>query len=103
MNPNVTDAWQQLQDLHNQFTKEILVRKDIRVRGLALDRSVELGLGHEEKGVLPTTKFMRFETTQRNISTMRELANAILDACDFVEGCNPQWAAQPKPSPWTIP
>jgi NADPH-dependent 7-cyano-7-deazaguanine reductase QueF len=34
----------------------------------------------------------QYHTTQRNVTTMRELAAAILATCDFVEHCNPAWA-----------
>lgn len=81
------DAWRQAHELHQRFTTKVDVRADLRVMAHACDRTVSFGLGYER------TDFggWRFHTTKRNVGTMRELANALLDACDFVEESNPEW------------
>lgn len=83
------DAWKQYHDLVERFTTEVEVRPDIHVRGLAWDRGVEVIVfseGHPMKRTWQSTR-------KRNIDTMRELAKAINDACDFVEQNNPEWAS----------
>lgn len=87
------DAWEQFQDLRKKFTQEVEVRKDIVVTARALDRGVELRLRDKDwhdKGPVGHS----IATGPRNIKTMRELAQAILDACDFVESSNPEWASR---------
>ena len=86
------DAWEQADVLRRRFTKEWLVRADLRVRALGTERCVEFGLGDTHDGL---NRFrMRFETTRRNVGTMREVAAALIAACDFVDEANPQWASR---------
>jgi hypothetical protein len=85
------DAWKQEHDLHEKFTKEWDVRPDLSVVALACDRTVRFDLRYSDDGPL---KMGRWHSTQRNVGTMRELANALLDACDFVEASNPKWTAR---------
>lgn len=74
----MSDAWKQLDDLQRKYTQEIEVRRDLVVTALGTERGVRLTLGAR--------------STQRNVSTMRELAQALLEACAFVEDANPEWA-----------
>lgn len=87
------DAWKQYVDLLEQFTIEEEVRPDLVVRGLAWDRSVEFTLIETDytKDEFDLTR-RRYHSTTRNVKTMRELAKALLEACDFVEETNPVWA-----------
>lgn len=87
------DAWRQHDELLDRFTKEWEVRPDLVVTAYACDRSVQFSLIEID----PTKD--RFDlqrehhhTTQRSVSTMQELAEALLAACDFVEESNPTWA-----------
>lgn len=89
------DAWQQLHDLLDKYTKEWEVRPDLKVVARATDRTVDFQLGRMRKGWLDIETIHFDYGTTRNIHTMRELAQALLDACDFVEGCNPKWANLP--------
>lgn len=91
----MTDAWEQLHDLLKGFTEETSVRHDIRVVARACDRGVELQIAKFDytKDQFDPRRTSWQSTRPRNISTMRELAQALLDACDFVEQSNPEWAA----------
>lgn len=73
---------------------EVDVRHDIVVAALGLDRAVMLTFREtdHDKDALDKRRY-RYHTTQRNVSTMRELAQALLDACDFVDESNPVWAS----------
>lgn len=84
------DAWKQYHDLVERFTTKVEVRPDIHVKGLAWDRGVEV-IVFSEGGPMNRTWQ---STRKRNIDTMRELAKAINDACDFVEINNPKWASR---------
>jgi hypothetical protein len=84
------DAWLQSFELRQKYTKEIEVRKDLQVYGLGTERTVRLALGYP----LDHDPIMRFKTIDRNVATMRELAHALLEACDFVEQSNPEWASK---------
>jgi hypothetical protein len=84
------DAWKQYYDLLKTFTRRTEVRSDIEVIAHATDRSVELILWDERKNDLSFTKYKT--TGKRNVATLRELAKALNDACDFVEESNPEWA-----------
>lgn len=91
------DAWEQHHDLVERYTKEWEPRPDLRVDAYGLDRSVRVSVGNLRDSQSPLSKLGRYDwhsSGQRNVSTMRELAESILAACDFVEGCNPQWAAR---------
>ena len=88
------DAWKQYHDLLNQFTQTTEVRSDITVMGHACDRSVELVL--EKPSRTGTSKMDYLSTGKRNVGTMRELGEALLAACDFVEANNPVWASKGK-------
>ena len=84
------DAWQQRADLLDRFHEEWNVRHDLRVEALACDRGVRLGLAYPRTG--DPFDMREWHTTQRNVGTMRELAQALLAACDFVDAANPEWA-----------
>lgn len=87
------DAWKQHLDLLDTFTQSAEVRKDLRVTAHATDRAVELIVYYPSTG--KRFEMPRYHTTgPRNVGTMRELANAILAACDFVDESNPTWAAR---------
>lgn len=92
------DAYQQKSELYKKYSKDWNVRQDLAVRANGTDRSVTLRVGYIEdspkflgSGNTPKGKDGRAIIT-RNVITMRELAQAILDACDFVDGVNPKWA-----------
>jgi hypothetical protein len=85
------DAWEQLHDLWEENSKEWKVRPDLKVFARGPDRGVELRVGTSKRKVMDQT-FWNFYTTDRNVGTMRELAQALLDACDFVDAVNPEWA-----------
>lgn len=90
------DAWKQHHDLMEKFTREFKPRADLRVVGQAAYRTVVVGIGESTK-LTGTAKEMHpydWHETTRNVSTMRELAEAILAACDFVEQSNPVWASR---------
>ncbi len=85
------DAWEQRHHLMIEYTQEWEVRSDLKVTAQGCDRCVQLAVG---LGV-PHPKFpwmQKFHYTQRNVDTMRELAGALLAACDLVEKANPTWA-----------
>lgn len=89
----MTDAWKQLDDLEEKYTKEVEVRPDLVVTALGLERGVMFTLLETDHDYDTLDKrHYRHHSTQRNVSTMRELAQALLDACDFVEQANPKWA-----------
>lgn len=73
------DAWLQLCNLLERFTQERMVRRDLIVTALATERKVRLRTDPS--------------VTDHNVGTMRELAEAILVACDFVDDSNPTWAS----------
>ena len=93
----MTDAWKQQDDLLRRFTKEWKVRADLRVTAHATERGVELEVGElreDYRGSLDIRgRFIWHSTDKRNVSTMRELANTLLAACDFVDESNPKWAS----------
>lgn len=83
------DAWKQLHDLLGANTTSLDVRHDLSVTAHGCNRSVELNLAYHTDDV----GMRRWHSTgERNVGTMRELAQALLDACDFVEQVNPTWA-----------
>lgn len=86
------DAWKQHDQLVRKFTADWEVRSDLRIVALACDRAVRLEIA---SGV--NAKFSELpnwhDSGPRNVSTMRELAYALLEACDFVEKANPTWAS----------
>ncbi len=84
------DAWKKYCDLCDEYSTYTEVRPDIHVRAIAYNRGVELIVFD---GVIPLNRSFQ-STGKRNISTMRELAKALNDACDFVEESNPEWAKQ---------
>lgn len=84
------DAWQQYADLHERFTLANEVRPDLRVVALACQRGVRLELAEfREDG-----ERVWSTSGKRNVATMRELAAALIAACDFVDAANPEWAAR---------
>ena len=93
--PYTNDAWYQHHNLISKYTKEVDVgsTKNLSVVALAHERGVELSIGT----AIETNRFGRemswTSTGKRNVATMRELAKAINDACDFVEENNPKWAS----------
>lgn len=89
------DAWKQYSDLVSTFTKTNKVRFDIKVTGRAWDRHVELEIGTVNRDyAAPDPRHITWHSTgTRNVSTLRELADAIVAACDFVDNLNPEWAS----------
>lgn len=83
------DAWKQYHDLLEKYTLVVEPRQDLEVFGHATDRSVEV-IVYEDG---PRLLRKHLSTGKRNVDTMRELAKAINDACDFVEKHNPTWAS----------
>ena len=86
------DAWFQKDQLLKRTTKKIEVRSDLIVTAVASDRRVDLTIVKEvlSKDFAPKNK--SYTVRQANTATMRELAQAIIDACDFVEDQNPEWS-----------
>lgn len=91
---DLPDAWKQYRDLLDKYTREREIRADLRVLAHACDRSVEFRLGERRERSHPSSLVSPYtwHTTKRNVDTMRELAYALLDACDFVDASNPTWA-----------
>lgn len=89
------DAWKQLLDVQDRFTRAIDVRPDLKVEAFGCERSVRFTWTDEDhtKDVLDPRR-KRHHWTERNVSTMRELAEALLAACDFVDHVNPGWAGK---------
>jgi hypothetical protein len=87
------DAWLQLHELMEKFTEQWEVRRDINVTAWATHRTVELTLTREIPGMSAPNNKDWYSTGKRNVGTMRELAEAIIAACDYVEECNPMWAS----------
>lgn len=86
----VLDAWELQRNLQQATTRSWEVRSDISVDALGADRCVRLTITERPSGEwdIPTVLAVR----QGNVITMRELAQTILAACDFVEEINPTWA-----------
>lgn len=90
------DAWKQYSDLFSRFYTSVKVREDLIVEALGVERTVRFTLKTDNpnaRGPFSIDRWFR-HSTQRNVSTMRELAQALLDACDFVDASNPQWASK---------
>lgn len=76
MTTDTPDAYQQLIAIQQKFIKNWKTRPDLEVTALAHERGIKV-----------------YTTDRRhNVSTMREFAQSILEACDFVEESNPDWA-----------
>lgn len=92
---SVKDAWRQAHELFEKFTQRVEIRPDLSVTAHACDRSVEVAISKIDYSKSRWDKgYCTWHTSgQRNVSTMRELAQAILEACDFVEASNPTWAS----------
>jgi hypothetical protein len=87
------DAWKRVHDLYAETCQEWEVRHDLKVTALGPERGVRLTIVKDRPGATSSHEpKMHVDTGKRNVSTMRELAQAILDACDFVEAVNPEWA-----------
>lgn len=78
--PPDVDVWKQVHDLWKAYSRKWKVRSDLVVTALGPDRTVRLQVGSAD--------------VRRNVNTMRELAAALLAACDFVEMANPRWASR---------
>lgn len=90
--PVAPDAWALHYALLEQFTRVLEVRPDIKVYGYGCDRTVELVSLKADGGGGPRRVSSPFG--RRNVMTYRELAYALLEACDFVDAANPEWAAR---------
>lgn len=91
------DAWEQVHRLWEEYTKDWQVRPDLKVTALGTDRTVRLAVGRDPMYSLdphPNPVERQFAVTDRNVNTMRELAEALLAACDFVDAANPEWASR---------
>lgn len=86
------DAWKQLKELHEQYTREWEVRPDLAVTALGTDRGVRLGVRYHA-GNPRELDMPKWHFRSGNVETMRELAQALLTACDFVDKANPEWSA----------
>lgn len=85
------DAWKQMDELLERYTKRTDVRPDITVVAHATQRGVEL-IVWDDPALNPLSKRGYKSTGKRNVGALRELAQAINDACDFVQQSNPEWA-----------
>lgn len=92
------DAWAQLDDLLKQYTKRWEVRPDLAVLAHATKYCVELRMGeprnNDHDDPLSKIGRYRWHVTNRNVGTMKELAQALLKACEFVEESNQKWAGR---------
>lgn len=91
------DAWKQHDDLIRQYTDKTKVRADIEVVARAVERGVEVRIGRRNPKATNSYEFPQWlwsSTGKRNVNTMRELAAAIVAACDFVDESNPVWASK---------
>lgn len=91
------DAWKQHADLMERFTQRTEVRDNLIVTAHGTKRGVEVTLVETIPGAPELANKIYHSTGRRNVATMRQLAQALNDACDFVESVNPRWAAYPKP------
>jgi hypothetical protein len=89
--PYADDAWRKYDNLVNELSTYTEVRGDIHIHAIAYNRGVELIVF---SGPVADMKRKWQSTGKRNVSTMRELAQALNDACDFVESNNPKWAGK---------
>lgn len=101
------DAWVQLYELRERFTLKAEIRADLRVTAHACSRAVEVAIaeidGTKDRWAMDRIRWQ--SSGPRNVGTMRELAQALLDACDFVDQSNPEWAERNdrwKSEPTTI-
>lgn len=95
------DAWKQLHELWDKFSTRVDVRNDLRVEALGPDRAVRVSIAYPQQ---KAHEIRRWHTSMpRNVGTMRELAQAIIDACDFVDAVNPKWASHHPAGPIVIP
>lgn len=93
--PDEVDAWKQAREIAIRYTQEREVRRDLVVTALGTERAVRLRVGDRSyNSIKPNPKDHTEEPriTTRNVETMRDLAHAILEACDFVESVNPTWS-----------
>lgn len=68
------DAWKQLHDLEEKYTRVWEFRPDLDVVAVGTERCVVLnGVPH-------------------NVGTVREYVAVLVEACDFVDKANPTWA-----------
>lgn len=95
--PEGNDAWKQHHVLLEKFTREWDVRHDLSVTAHGCDRCVEIGLAYPKRDASDKLEMVQWHTTKRNVHTMRELATAIVAACDFVDESNPVWASHGLP------
>lgn len=93
----MTDAWKQYDNLYCKYTQEWNPRPDLKIIAHGLGRDVEIQIGERREPNsdkwAPLGKFIWHSAGPRNVSTMRELAQSLLDACDFVDESNPKWAS----------
>lgn len=87
-----TDAWEQYSDIRIANTHTWQVRRDLRVIAKGVDRGVALAVGAVPYKGLFGTSYLPVIERDGNVRTMRELAYALLAACDAVEAANPTWA-----------
>lgn len=92
------DAWKLKSELEESFTLTLKPRGDLKAEGFGTDRCVKLTLRKENPSYGPPT----YLSTTRNVSTMRELAAAIIEACDYVDSVNPTWASHDFSGPITF-
>ncbi len=86
------DAWKQVSDLWAKFSKRWEIRNDLKVTALGPDRAVRLEVGISSKMDPRRLVGGGHAVTTRNVITMRELGEALIAACDFVDEVNPEWA-----------
>lgn len=69
----VKDAWERQRDLDEEYIVNFELRSDLRISAQAHHRTVKIN------GV------------QHNVATIREYIELLEEACDWVEGYNPEW------------
>jgi hypothetical protein len=78
--------------LWNKYQRYFKIRKDLKVTANGTARTVTLSTCRGNPSDPGDLHLWHYNT--RNIVTMRELGQALLDACDFVEASNPEWAGR---------
>lgn len=85
------DAWERKAKERADFTRGVTVSDDLVVEAAAWDRAVVVKIKKYD-GDDYDESTARWITRAGTVHTMSELAQAILDACEYVKAQNPKWA-----------
>lgn len=93
-NKYANDAWKQYHDIVKKYTKELEYRENLKVVAKAHERHVLICAAEPVPGKSRhDIGYLHWIEIRKNITSAREFAECILDACDFVEQNNPEWAS----------